>query len=79
MNTSYPSERAPDLEGPDYVALVIEWDDDEDVTFVSAVESLDSGEPERTQIRPIVRTVASIVGLLGVLALASWGLHRLTA
>lgn len=86
----------PAIDGPDYVALVIEWDDDEDVTFVGQDGKLDGTsdgtfdgtfdngpdapadfEPRRTPA--LARTIATVVGALGVLALVSWGWHRVTA
>jgi hypothetical protein len=68
MQPSYPSEQAPGLEGPDYVALVIEWnDDEEDAPSV----------PEPTYPRGTLRTIAAVVGALGALLFAAWGIRRL--
>ena len=36
MNPGFASEEDPGLDGPDYVALVIEWDDDDEITTVAA-------------------------------------------
>jgi hypothetical protein len=81
MNAPFSPEDVPGLDGPDYVALVIEWDDGAD-TPVSA------GAPERSSqseasMRPqsfpssLVREIATIVGALSAIALATWGLRRL--
>jgi hypothetical protein len=71
----------PGLDGPDYVALVIEWEDQEwedqeweDQDEVTAVMS--SPEPDREGMG---RKVATMLGALGALALATWGLRRLRA
>jgi hypothetical protein len=71
MQPSYPSEQAPGLEGPDYVALVIEWnDEDEDAGAL--------GSPSgSTYPRGTIRTIAAVVGALGALILAAWGIRRL--
>jgi hypothetical protein len=63
----------PGLDGPDYVALVIEWDDDEDE--VTAVSS----SPRRTApLSTVMRhPIATAVGALAALAFATWGLRRL--
>ncbi len=69
MQPSYSSEQVPGLEGPDYVALVIEWNDDDDTTAVF--------EPEPPPLRGTIRTIAAIVGALSALAFAAWGIRRL--
>ena len=89
MNAAHVSEEDdPGLEGPDYIALVIEWgDDSEAVTTVSA-----SAPDQRAQgsmvsalspaPSPMVmkrKLVATLVGALGAIVLATWGLHRLRA
>ncbi len=71
MQPSYPSEQAPGLEGPDYVALVIEWNDEED----DSAALITSSEP--TYHRGTIRTIAAVVGALGALLLAAWGIRRL--
>jgi hypothetical protein len=71
MQPSYPSEDAPGLEGPDYLALVIEWNDDEDDT----VALVPTAEPEPQG--GTIRTIAAVVGALGALILAAWGIRRL--
>ena len=71
MQPSYLSQDVPGLEGPDYVALVIEWNDDDVVTLVTS---------ERADERPhtsAIRTIAAVLGALGALMLAAWGIRRL--
>ena len=72
MNPSFSPEEIPGLEGPDYVALVIEWDDD-DATAVRAQA------PAPSAIAPSARKIATIVSALGAIALATWGIRRLRA
>lgn len=58
-----------ELDGPDYLAVVIEWDDiawNDEPTPVA----------ETVTASPL-RTLAAAVGALGALALATWGLRRL--
>ena len=62
----------PGLDGPDYVTLVIEWDDDAEVTAVSAI-ALEAPPPQE----PVNRTLVAIVGALAALVFAAWGLNRL--
>ena len=72
MNPSYPREDVPGLEGPDYVTLLIEWDDDVDeATIVS------SAEPRRAS--STARKIATVVGALAALVFAMWGIRRLRA
>ncbi len=60
---------APQETGPDYVALVIEWDDaDNDVTQV--IERHPAASPE-------LKKVMMGAGALAALLLARWGVHRL--
>jgi hypothetical protein len=72
MQPSQPSEDVPGLDGPDYVALVIEWNDDDVATLVTAEPV---AEPARRA--STVRTIAMVVGALGALVFAAWGLRRL--
>jgi hypothetical protein len=51
------------------VALVIEWDDEDNAATLVRTEV-----PRRA---PANRTIATIVGALGAIALATWGLRRL--
>jgi hypothetical protein len=69
-----PSQTRPDvhgevpgLEGPDYVALVIEWEEADAATLVR------NREPRRAMGGKIV----GIIGALLALGVATWGLHRL--
>jgi hypothetical protein len=71
MQPSYPTEADPGLEGPDYVALVIEWNDEDDDS-PTLVASPGPAHPHGT-----IRTIAAVVGALGALILAAWGIRRL--
>jgi hypothetical protein len=65
-------EETPGLDGPDYVTLVIEWDEGADEpTMVS------SKQPALSSSRG--RKIATAVGALVALALATWGIRRLRA
>ncbi len=65
-------EENPALEGPDYVALVIEWD---------------TAEGETTQVmdrdtklhlpKALLQVAGAVVGAVGAIALAAWGLYKL--
>jgi len=72
---SHLSEDDPGLEGPDYVALIIEWSDED------APDALVSGElaQEPTRRTSTTRTIAAVLGALGAVMLAAWGIHRLRA
>jgi hypothetical protein len=66
----WPHVDAPAETGPDYVALVIEWDDAEtDVTQVV--------ERPHAVASPGLKKVMIGAGALGALLLARWGVHRL--
>jgi len=69
MNSPDAREEDPGLDGPDYVALVIEWEDDADVATI-----VRHREPSRA---PIGRKIAAVVGALAALGIATWGLRRL--
>ena len=61
-------EGVPGPEGPDYVALVIEWDDAENqITLVNVPRVASTG---------LAAKIAAAVGAVGALALATWGLRR---
>ncbi len=63
------------LDGPDYVALVIEWDgiaDDLENQNVAAVPTAPTAV-----VGPSLATIGKVLGALGVLLLAGWGVHRL--
>jgi hypothetical protein len=61
----------PPATGPDYVALVIEWDDMEDCV----TEVVD--RPELSARAAVLKRVAIGAAALGALLLARWGIHRL--
>jgi hypothetical protein len=70
MDSPYAREEPPGLEGPDYVTLVIEWDEDADAaTFASTTE------PSRSS--SMRRTIATVVGALAAIAFATWGIRHL--
>ena len=75
MNSPYAHEDAPGLDGPDYVTLVIEWDEDPDgATLMSA------GEPAGPSVAHATgRKVATVVGALAAIVFATWGIRRLRA
>jgi hypothetical protein len=58
--------------GPDYVALVIEWDDigdtDNEITGILERPRVDSS---------LFKTIAIGAAALGALLFARWGIHRL--
>ena len=56
--------------GPDYVALVIEWDD--------AGDTVTTGSLVRPPADPsMFKTILIGAGALGALLFARWGIHRL--
>jgi hypothetical protein len=65
-------EENPALEGPDYVALVIEWDEaDDQVTNVTARD-------EKLHLpKALLQVAGTVVGAVGAIALTAWGLHKL--
>jgi len=66
----WPHVDAPAEAGPDYVALVIEWDDvEDDVTQVV--------ERSHVAASPDLKKLMIGAGALGALLLARWGVHRL--
>lgn len=65
-------EENPALEGPDYVALVIEWEDgDDQVTRVA--------EPDTKLHLPkaLLQVAGTVVGAVGALALTAWAIYKL--
>jgi len=66
-------EDDPGLDGPDYVALVIEWDE--------LAESIENEITAQTQPVPRPRAkprrAVFAIGMLGAITLAAWGIHRL--
>jgi hypothetical protein len=73
MASADTHEEDPGLDGPDYVALVIEWDEDEDEATI--VRELRPVSP----VSSFTRTIVGVVGALLALGLATWGLRRLHA
>lgn len=69
MNSPDMREESPGLDGPDYVALVIEWDDEADAATIV--------RPREHKLAPVNRKIAAVVGALVAIGLATWGLHRL--
>jgi len=79
--------------GPEYVALMVEWDEPMDLpideTIAEAadepvVEEIAEAQVTRktlaTRLDQLpVRTIAAAVGALGAIGLAAWGIHRLRA
>lgn len=57
--------------GPDYVALIIEWDDSEEPTLVVERKS---GVPHA-----LIQVASVALAGLGAIAFAAWGIHRLHA
>ncbi len=64
------SETVPGLEGPDYVTLLIEWNDDDNATTV-----VRDREPKMSS--DLGRKIATAMGALVAIALASWGIRHL--
>ncbi len=58
------------IAGPDYVALVIEWADDREVTREIA------RVPTRTVIPSLARIGSALAGTVGALVLARWSVRR---
>ena len=53
------------------MALVIEWNDEEDDSATPVTS------PAPAHLRGTIRTIAVIVGALGALIVAAWGIRRL--
>lgn len=73
-NQAWPHFDEPGETGPDYVALVIEWEDMEDEVTVVTARPMNK--------LPASSTLLSVVigaGAIGALLLARWGIHRLRA
>jgi hypothetical protein len=66
-----PSDEIQKLDGPDYVAVVVEWTDaDEEAPTTT------NARPFRPR-PPFDRTLATVLGALGAIALTTWGLRLL--
>jgi hypothetical protein len=57
--------------GPDYVALIIEWDDE---APTQVVERKSGGVPYA-----LIQVASVALAGLGAIAVAAWGIHRLRA
>ncbi len=76
-NHSYEDD--PGLDGPDYVALVIEWDELAG-TLKSEISTEQLVPQDRAFARSLtLRPIAAAVGAIGVILAAAWGVHRLRA
>ena len=69
MNSPYAHEDAPGLDGPDYVTLVIEWDEDSDAATQDALGS--------STTHSTARKIATVVGALAAVVFATWGIRHL--
>jgi len=68
-----PHEQIPGLDGPDYVTLVIEWDNDDDAATIVSTKRLEPALSGRG------RKIATAAGAVVAIALATWGIRRLRA
>lgn len=71
MQPSPTHESVPGLDGPDYLALVIEWNDDDTATLVVAAP------PDRAPAA--LRKIAAMLGALSALVVVIWGVRHLRA
>lgn len=77
MNRTDRSYDDPGLEGPDYVALVIEWDG---IADALEDEITTRNEAPRLARKPHTWQPAfAVLGVIGVLLLARWTIHHLRA
>ena len=67
MQSSQPPQDAPGIDGPDYVSLVIEWDDD--VPTLVRAAAPDSAPARHHSILPVLSALAAI-------GLATWGIRH---
>ena len=67
----HPIDEIQKLDGPDYLAVVVEWTDvDDDATTMTHARAFRS--------EPLLgRTLVTVLGALGAIALTTWGLRRL--
>ena len=70
MDSPHTGEEDPGLDGPDYLALVIEWGEDDEATIVR-----DRPKP----VSSLARDIAGVVAALLAIGAATWGLRRLRA
>ena len=73
MQSLNDSETPPGIDGPDYLALIIEWDDEDADTLVG------DGSQAPTRRTSTSRTIAAVMGALGAILLTVWGIRRLRA
>lgn len=67
------TDENPGLTGPDYVALVVEWNDLDDQLDAIAL-------PERVvQPRRVGAMIAMAAAVVGAIAIGVWGIRRLRA
>ncbi len=73
QSTPWIPEENPSLNGPDYVALVIEWNE--------VAEDDDTQITQRLHRAPValLQVAGATLGAVGAIALAAWGIHRLRA
>ena len=67
MQSSPLPQNTPGLEGPDYLALVIEWEDD-----VPTLVRGTSPAPSPTTRHQIITVLSAVVALV----LTTWGIRR---
>jgi hypothetical protein len=73
-----PSHVDPGLEGPDYVALVIEWDEPVILEELEDAVTLET-RPIRPPMPSLLAPVAKGIAAIGAVVFALWGIHRLRA
>lgn len=73
-----PGNADPGLEGPDYVALVIEWDEPVVVEELDDAVTLET-KPVRPEMPTLLSPFTKGLAAIGALAFAIWGIHRLRA
>ena len=70
----------PGLDGPDYVALVIEWPDEAAAQVGEVIDEV-TRPTAMTRVRALARTLAShktaaLIGAAIAVGLTAWGVHR---
>jgi len=70
----------PGIDGPDYVALVIEWPEDAAAAVSEVTDEVTRPTP-MTRVRSLARTLAAhktaaVIGTTIAVALVAWGVHR---
>ena len=69
MVVALPTSMQTQIAGPDYVALVIEWDDEAPTQLI---ERSSVGVPHA-----LIQVASVALAGLGAIAFAAWGIHRL--